>query len=162
MTLSVDYITKNFTWQEVTQSREATANGRRNALPRHLRSSALRMAKAAENVRSLLGGYAGYECPIFPTSWYRSAWLNMRVGGHPRSSHRLAAGMDLLSPAYGHPFDVATAISENLDYLGLGQVIYEGSWVHIQTLRPGRDINRIITVRWDRDGRRKTLVGIVE
>lgn len=70
---------------------------------------------------------AGAE--LTPTSWWRSAQANARVGGNEYSQHLLGLAIDLV--AEDKP--AATAAFERMGFI----VIDEGDHLHVQTLPAG-------------------------
>ncbi len=140
-------ISPHFTWAEVTGSRVAAARNINNALPDYLRPEAEAQAALMERIRAALGA------PIIVSSWFRCGALNWAVrrpnagpgidnsGDHPR-----AAATDFTAPGFGTPLEICRLLAPRVDELGVGQLIYEGTWVHVSKNAPFKDINRVITL----------------
>jgi zinc D-Ala-D-Ala carboxypeptidase len=65
----------------------------------------------------------------------------------PASDHLRAMAADFKAPAFGTPLEVCRALAPHLDDLGIGQLIHEfGTWVHVSTRRPEREVNRTLTI----------------
>ena len=158
------YITANFAWHEVTDSYTATRLGFDNSLPASLRNNARLMADRMQGARDHLSAKAGHDCPMPISSWFRCARLNRHFRSSDKSDHRIAAATDSTCPAFGSAFEVATELAANMDWLGFGQVIYEGSWVHLGLYEEKNPINKILTIDWPAEwrGRPRTRVGILE
>lgn len=78
-----------------------------------------------EKVRALLGNK-----PIYVSSGYRCAELNLAVGGAPTSAHVSGNAVDFTCPDFGTPFEVATFLAST--DLRFDQLIYEYvDWVHL-------------------------------
>jgi len=145
-------LSEHFTVAEFTASRTALDRGIDNDLPIDLLANARATAAMLERIRSYLSDYRGRTVPIIVTSGYRSQALNSAVGGSPRSDHLQALAADFRAPAFGSPVDVARALKDVTDEMGIGQLINEypdkggAGWVHVSIQLPARAINRIITV----------------
>ena len=140
-------LTKHFTLAEFTASDTATRRGIDNSLPDALRPAAVQTCELMERIRSALSRLAGRDIPIVVTSGYRSAVLNAAIGSGPGSDHPRAMAVDFKAPAFGTPFQVASALAPLVSELDIGQLIHEfGSWVHVSSRRPTKDVNRIITI----------------
>lgn len=144
-------ISAHFTWDDVTRSGTAARLGIDNAVDPLNLTNAIAAAAMLERCRSFLSGVAGREVPILVSSWNRVPALNLAVGSKPGSDHEKAAAVDWTAPAFGSPFEIARALAEHVDDLGIGQLINEfpdaSGWVHTSILRPARSINRIITIK---------------
>ncbi|HET7155705.1 MAG TPA: D-Ala-D-Ala carboxypeptidase family metallohydrolase [Hyphomicrobiaceae bacterium] len=140
-------LTPHFTLEEFTASETATRRGIDNTLPAALRQTAVDTCEMMERIRTQLERLAGREIPIVVTSGYRSPALNAAIGSAPGSDHPRAMAVDFKAPAFGTPFEVASALAPLVSEIGIGQLIHEfGSWVHVSTRRPAKDVNRIITI----------------
>lgn len=140
-------LTPHFTLEEFTASETATRRGIDNSLPPALRQTAVDTCEMMERIRTQLERLAGREIPIVVTSGYRSPALNTAIGSAPGSDHPRAMAVDFKAPAFGTPFEVATALTPLVSEIGIGQLIHEfGTWVHVSTRRPAKDVNRIITI----------------
>jgi hypothetical protein len=101
-------------------------------------------AELLEKVRLQLGR------PVIVTSGYRSLAVNRAVGGVKTSDHTTGQAADIVSPAFGTPYQVARALVTMVSVLGIGQLILEGiggkQWVHVSTHVPPNPSNRILTI----------------
>jgi hypothetical protein len=84
----------NFTWGE------ATHGGTRIPVSADVVNGMIRVAKAMEEIRSMLGSQ-----PITINSWYRDPATNARVGGASMSRHLVGDATDFVVPGM-HPYDV--------------------------------------------------------
>jgi|SRR5687767_9392552 len=131
-------ITPHFTLAEFTKSEYAERKCLNNAIPKALMPNALQVGLLMEKVRSLLD-----DKMIIVNSMYRSPAVNKAVGGVITSEHCKALACDFVCPAFGTPYQIAKKISEsNLEY---GQLIYEGTWVHISVA--GRHKKKTLTMK---------------
>ena len=78
-------------------------------------------------VLSVVFGAQGHN--VFPTSWWRSARQNERVGGDAESQHLLGLALDLVSD---EPAELVASLRE----MGL-TAVDEGDHVHVQALKAG-------------------------
>lgn len=66
------------------------------------------------------------------TSGYRSAELNAAVKGSKTSQHMIGQAIDFTCPGFGSgPHDVAHALAQRMEILGIDQLILENGWVHV-------------------------------
>lgn len=150
-------LTIHFSEDEFTASETAARRGIENSLPGGLRPTAVLTCEMMERIRSELSRLAGRDIPISVTSGYRSPKLNRAIGSSDTSDHPRAMAVDFKAPSFGTPYEIASALAPKVSELGIGQLIHEfGSWVHVSTRRPAKDVNRIITV-----SARGTQVGIL-
>lgn len=107
-----------------------------------------------ESARVLLGGK-----PITITSGYRSALVNLDVGGARKSAHCEGRAADFICPQYGSPQEVARRLFDaNLPF---DKLIYEGTWVHIQIAKDGEIPRRqVYTAHFRRDAETLYSVGL--
>lgn len=99
-----------------------------------------RMAELMEQVRKLLGGRA-----LFVSSGYRSPALNQAIGGAASSDHLRGEACDFVCRGFGTPLQVAQAIAKS--DLKFGQLIQEGSWVHL-SLPGGAHEQQVLTAHF--------------
>lgn len=101
-------------------------------------------AEMLERIRATVGQ------PIIVTSGYRSPLLNRAVGGVTSSDHTTGQAADIVSPAFGTPYQLARLLAPLVSTLGIGQLILEGvkgkQWVHVSTRIPDKILNRVITI----------------
>jgi hypothetical protein len=69
--------------------------------------------------------------PVLVNSWYRSPQVNWNVGGSKTSQHVKGEAVDFRCPGFGTPLEVCRFLSEHLAELGIDQLIYEVTWVHV-------------------------------
>lgn len=147
-------LSKNFTLAELTASSTAQRLGLDNTPGADALQQLHRTAQMLERTREHLGGR-----PIIVTSGYRSRQVNAAVGGVTSSDHAQGMAADVKVPAYGTPYEVAKALAQQINALGIGQLIYESvggaQWVHLSTRIPAQAVNRVITVHG-----KNTMVGI--
>lgn len=140
-------LSAHFTAAEFTASDTATRRGIDNALPASMLVAATTTCQMLERIREHLSRAAGHPVPIILTSGYRCTELNTAIGSGPGSDHPRAMAADFKAPAFGTPYQVARELAAHVSELDIGQLIHEyGSWVHVSTRRPDKQINRIITV----------------
>jgi hypothetical protein len=116
------HLSIHFMLDEFTLSQTAVRLGINNEPPPFVVENLRRLARALENVRSLLGG------AILISSGYRSPELNEAVRGSRNSAHVKGLAADFTAPQYGTPRECALAISRS--DLIWDQLIEEGRWVH--------------------------------
>ena len=134
-------LSANFSLEEFTASETAERRRLDNSLPPELLMTAQNTAEMMEKIRAVLG-----DNPIIITSGYRSPEVNRAIGSGDSSDHIKAMAVDFKCPAYGTPKAVALHLSNKIDSLGIGQIIYEHTWVHVSTRRPSKDVNRVLTM----------------
>jgi hypothetical protein len=123
------HITKHFTIEEAT----TTETGIPNSLTIEASHTIYHTANKMEMVRALLG-----NLPIKINSWYRSEEVNKAVGGSKKSQHIHGEAVDFTCEAYGTPYQVCQKLSQHKQTLGIDQLIYEGTWVHVSFVIPPR------------------------
>jgi hypothetical protein len=117
-------LSPNFTIQEFIESDTAIRRGIRNIPSAAVLARLQNTAAGMERVRDILGGV-----PIHVTSGFRSAALNVAVGGSATSDHTRGDACDFKVPAFGRPIEVCHAIVKS--GLEFDQLIEEGTWIHI-------------------------------
>ena len=134
-------LSANFSLEEFTASETAERRRLDNSLPPELLMTAQNTAEMMEKIRAVLG-----DNPIIITSGYRSPEVNRAIGSNDSSDHIKAMAVDFKCPTFGTPKAVALHLSNKIDSLGIGQIIYEHTWVHVSTRRPSKDVNRVLTM----------------
>ena len=103
-----------------------------------------------------------YECelllgqPIFVSSGFRCAELNLAIGGSKTSDHCNGLAADWSCPDFGTPLEVCQRLVE-VGLKDFDQLIYEGTWVHLGIGVRMRE--QLLTARFSRDaatGRKRT------
>ncbi len=144
-------LSPHLTLAEFTHSDTAARLGLDNSLPENLLEAAMQTGVMLERVRNVLG------TPMLISSGYRCPALNKAIGSGPASDHTKAEALDFKSPRFGTPLAVCHALLPLLQQLGIGQMIYEHSWVHISTRSPIKAANAVLTA--SRDGYVMGIIG---
>jgi len=121
-------LSEHFTLKEAIVT---THNEVDNTLPESLYDRAAHTARCMEAVRAILGNK-----PIYISSWYRSPGVNRAVGGAFNSQHLRAEAVDFTCPEFGTPLEICRKLEQHKHKLGIDQLIYEGTWVHISFVIP--------------------------
>ena len=150
-------LSENFSLSEFCASDTATRNSINNDLPLKLMENAYLTATMLEQIRDHLSSLKGSAVPIHITSGYRCLELNRRLGSRDTSDHMQALAADFHAPEFGTPLEVCRALAPVISVLGIGQLIYEHTWIHVSAVVPDKVINRILTVQG-----RDYVPGIVE
>jgi len=144
-------VTVHFTLEEFQASDTARSRGINSVMPSILLTEAQKTLRMLEDIRAELTRQAGHDVPMRLSSGYRSPALNFAVrrprdgaGIDATGDHPLAAAADWTAPAFGTPLQICRALAPRVGVLGIGQLIYEGTWVHAST-RMAKPGNRIIT-----------------
>lgn len=116
-------LTEHFTLEELTTSDYAVRHGIANVPSEQIVTSLRVLASGLEQVRALLGH------PMVVSSGYRCPMLNRAVGGSTTSDHMIGLAADFVCPGFGTPLEIARAIEAS--DIAFGQLIQEGTWVHI-------------------------------
>lgn len=151
-------LTQHFTVEEFTASSTAARLGIDNSLPATMLPQAQATAEMMERIRSFLSERAGEDIPVSPSSGYRCPALNRAIGSSDTSDHPKMMAVDFRAPKFGSPLAVCRALVPHMTELGIGQLIYEHTWVHVSSRAPDKAINRVLTVQ----GPKKYAAGIVE
>lgn len=130
-------ITANFFVHEFMRSDTATRLGISNEIPDSMDQNLKRVCEVLERIRSALGK------GINILSGYRSDKLNSAVGGSKTSAHCRCLAADIYVNGYS-AYELAEAIKPLVQTLGIDQLIYEGTWVHIG-LSEGTPRNQLLT-----------------
>ena len=148
-------LTKNFYLEEFVASDTAARHGIDNTpnAPTILQNI-YKCAELLEKVRSACGNKA-----VFISSGYRSPEVNRLIGGAKQSAHMTGSAVDIKVPGYGSPLHVAAAILES--GIQFGQLIYEGSWVHI-SLPDSEHNGEVLTAVFKADEPVRYLPGLPE
>lgn len=118
-------LSENFSLEEFSQSQTASRLGIDNSVPKEILKNLVRTANCIEIVRELLG------TPVIITSAYRCPALNEAIGGSPTSDHPNGFCVDFISPQFGSPYEIASAIAKS--GIKFDQLILEYGWVHISS-----------------------------
>jgi zinc D-Ala-D-Ala carboxypeptidase len=117
-------LSPHFYLEELTHSEYAERNGINNTPNPLAVQNLFKVAAVLEQIRALLGGK-----PILVSSGYRSPELNRAIGGSSKSEHMTGNAADFKCPGFGTPLQICHAIVKS--GIKFGQLIQEGSWVHI-------------------------------
>ena len=146
-------LSTNFWLSEFTDSNMADRLGIENHPDPLATTSLFKTAALMEQIRTLLGNR-----PITISSGFRCVELNQAVGGSMTSEHMTGDACDFACPGFGTPLQICSAIA-NSD-IEFGQLIWEGSWVHIST--PGRFNRSILTAKFTKQPNGKTKATYLE
>lgn len=139
-------MTKHFSLAEMVSSERAKILGLDNSPGRSELSNLRWTCLGMERVRIILGSN-----PIKVLSGYRSDRVNSAVGGSPNSQHRFGQAVDFICPAFGSAKDVCVKLAENIELVGIDQLIYEGTWVHASfTSSPRYEVLTMIKGKYHR------------
>lgn len=119
-------LSPNFYLTEFTNSDQADRLGIVNAPDPLATQNLFKTAALMEQVRSLLGSKV-----ISVSSGFRCMELNTAIGSGPTSQHLTGEACDFNCFSFGTAKQVAQKIADSK--IEFGQLIYEGSWVHIST-----------------------------
>lgn len=125
-------LSPHFSLAELTTTSTGLANTPGPVELANLRKTAAML----EQFRKLLGH------PIYVSSGYRSPAVNRRVGGVATSDHLTGCAVDFTCPGFGDCRAVANAIQRS--GIPVGQLIWEGSWIHA-SIRP--NARPVLTMR---------------
>lgn len=134
------HLSEHLTISEFTDSDTAVRLGIDNALPAELLQAAQATGAMLERVRGVLG------TPMLVSSGYRCMALNTAIGSGLGSDHPKAEALDFRSPDFGTPLAICQALEPRLSELGIGQIIFEHTWVHISTRAPVNPVNAVLTL----------------
>jgi hypothetical protein len=117
-------LSPNFTLEEMTHSNTAARLNIENKPTVEIIDNLTFLAKELENVRILL------SAPMLISSGFRCYALNDFLGSKRTSSHTQGLAVDFISPSFGSPRSIVSAIvKSNINY---DQVILEfDRWVHL-------------------------------
>lgn len=144
-------MTEHYSLETAVYSKTAQERGVNNLPPDDSIYHNLRFSAAGlERIRVTLG-----KLPLKIHSWYRCEALNKLVGGSVNSQHIQGLAIDFTCPTFGVPREICKRLSDSMEYLGIDQLILEGTWVHVSfALKP-----RFMVLTKDVDG--KYIKGIV-
>jgi len=117
-------LSPHFTLEELTHSNTAARLNIDNTPTVEVIDNLTFLAKELENVRTLLSH------PMLISSGFRCYALNDFLGSKRTSSHTKGLAVDFISPSYGNPRSIVSAIvKSDINY---DQVILEyDRWVHL-------------------------------
>tara|TARA_R100000458_G_C8225509_1_gene208658 strand:- start:570 stop:1040 length:471 start_codon:yes stop_codon:yes gene_type:complete len=146
-------LSENLSLVEVTKSITAKRLGIDNTPDEWTKENLRQVAiNVFQPVRDALG------CPVFVSSGYRSADLNVAIGGSKRSQHVEGRALDLDADVYGGTSncDIFHYIKENLEF---DQLIWEfgdesnPDWVHVSYVYDGPNRKRCLKACRDDQGK---------
>lgn len=149
-------LTPNFALSELIESDQAIRAGIDNT-PNSpvVMANLYKLAELLEAVRKACKNNA-----VLVSSGYRSPNLNALVGGSATSDHMTGEAADFRVPRFGNPLQVARAIVDS--GINFGQLIFEGTWVHISLPDGGPRDREILTARFTKGADGKTRVSYVK
>lgn len=134
-------LSPHFYLSELTVSDKAVRMGLNNTPDPIAVANLFKMAALMEEVRKVLGNR-----PISTSSGYRSPAVNKAVGGSRTSDHLSGSACDFICPGYGSPLEICRALVKA--GVKFGQLIEEGSWVHISLPNRGEKNGEVLTARF--------------
>jgi zinc D-Ala-D-Ala carboxypeptidase len=135
-----DRLSPHLTLAEFTESDTAARLGIDNSLPGNLFEAAKTVGLMLERIRAVLGA------PMLISSGYRCSVLNKAIGSGPSSDHPKAQALDFRAPGYGTPLEICQTLLPRMTELGIGQLIYEYTWVHVSVRSPKNPANTVLTL----------------
>ena len=139
-------LTEHFSLEEFESSDTAKKHGIDNSVPGTLISNVRGTAMMMEAIRQFLSRKAGRDIAVHINSGYRCEALNRLVGGQKNSDHLQGCAADFVAPGFGDPFSIAKSLENNLELLGIGQLIKESTWVHVSPRPRANAIDRVLTI----------------
>lgn len=145
-------LSPNFWLSELTASQTAERLGLPNQPDTFALSNLHKTAALLERVRTLLGNR-----PILVSSGFRGPELNRAIGGAANSDHMRGEAADFRCPAHGAPLEICRAIAQS--DIKFGQLIWEGSWVHISVPDGSPRDGQVLTAKFVKQpsGRTRTV-----
>ena len=130
-------LSPNFTLEEMTHSNTAARLNIDNTPTVEIIHNLTFLAKELENVRTLLCN------PMLISSGFRCYALNDFLGSKRTSSHTKGLAVDFISPSFGSPRSIVSAIvKSDIKY---DQVILEyDRWVHLSFARENPRLQSLI------------------
>lgn len=125
---------------ELAHSNTALRLGIDNTIPASLTDNAAKTLAMLDRIKQFLGK------PLVLNSGYRCLELNKVIGSKDTSDHVKALACDFVVPGVS-TFTVAKKLALAMEELGIGQLIYEHTWIHVGIPTPSKIINRILTVQ---------------
>lgn len=147
-------LTRNFYLSEFTRSEMATRLGIPNAPDPISIANLFQVATMLEKVRTLLG-----DKIITVTSGFRCVTLNKAVGSGSTSDHLTGSAADFICNSFGNPLQVCAAIVKS--DIPFGQLIYEGTWVHMSLPNRGAKNGEVLTAKFTPGQKAVYLQGLV-
>lgn len=139
----------HFFLSEFVESESAERLGIDNTPDPLALANLFKLAAMMEEIRALLGGKV-----ISVSSGYRAPALNVAVGGSLTSDHVRGEACDFKCRSFGTPLDVARAIAKS--NIKFGQLIWEGSWVHISLPNRGERNGEVLTAKFVKQANGRT------
>lgn len=117
-------LSPHFYLEELTHSDTAVRKGIDNTPNPVIVQNLFKVAAVLEQARKILG-----DKPILVSSGYRCPELNAAIGGAHNSEHTVGMAADFRCPSFGSPLQICQKLATS--GLKFGQLIQEGTWVHI-------------------------------
>lgn len=140
-------LSEHFTKEDFEKSNTAKRLSIDNTIPADLLQDAILTAAFMEKIRVYLSAVADKEIPIIVSSAYRCSALNKAIGSASTSDHPRMLAVDFIAPSFGSPYAICKAIEAVLDDLSIGQLLQEGTWVHVSRNQQISRSNRALTLR---------------
>lgn len=149
-------ITPDFALAEFTYSQYAERHNINNTPSDYELANIINItAPRTQKIRDVLNK------PMIITSGYRCFLLNRAVGGVDNSDHMSGLAIDFIAPKFGTPKEVAQYLQTIVLPLGINQLIYEGTWVHVGFAGAGRrPKGEILTAKF-KNGKAQYFAGVV-
>lgn len=141
-----EYITKNFTYDELTASSTAKRLGLDNTPSEFEKKQLIRLAEEVlQPIRD------AWRSPIIVNSAFRSEVVNKAVGGAKNSQHKKGEAADITVGSKEKNKKLFNFIQKmiNNGTIKVGQLIdeYNYSWVHVSLERPNALNNQILHLK---------------
>lgn len=166
--MNKQYISKNFSYREMTRSSEAARRGWENTPNEQELGNIVFTANQLEKIRAYVSEKEQKDTPIIVTSCFRNEAVNRAVGGVKNSAHRfgLAADFDILGYT---SYKTCLLIKEMYEkgLIDFDQLILEyphngdGAWVHLGFKKNHVGNRRQILTAVKRNGETEYLKGLV-
>ena len=153
-------LSPNFYLSEFVSSRTAEINNLNNVPSAPQIGNLRRLAGVLELVRTALSVNHKLVAAINISSGYRSASLNVLVGGSATSAHTRGLAADFTCAAIGNPKQVCQRIMDS--DIVFDQLIYEGTWVHFGLADLGQVARRqVLTAVFNKGQKTRYLEGLI-
>lgn len=147
------FLAPNFHLEEFLVSQTADRRGIDNTNPpkevvKNLEQTAALLQQLRDKIQKPITILSGWRCPE----------LNKAVGGSSTSEHLQGKAADIICPSFGSAKQLAEFIRDS--GLPFGQLIFEGTWVHLGTTPQAKSINRVLTAVFKPGQKTEYIAGI--